>query len=136
MKKLKKRSECPISSLLDIVGDKWSLLIIRDLIFSGKESYGDFLKSDEKIATNILADRLEMLEMAGMITKKEHPENKVKYIYRLTRQGIDLLPILLEMVLWSDKYLAISAQSKELAKQLRKNKEAVTKQIAHNLKKG
>lgn len=135
MKKIKKRSECPISSALDIVGDKWSLLIIRDIALSGKNTYNEFLKSEEKIATNVLADRLSMLEMVGILVKEEHPESKAKIFYRLSAQGIDLLPVLVEIILWSDKYLSISPQAKQFAKQLRKDKETVVKQISSGLKK-
>lgn len=135
MKKIKKRSDCPISSALDIVGDKWSLLIIRDIALSGKNTYNEFLKSEEKIATNVLADRLSMLEMAGILVKEEHPDSKAKIFYRLSAQGIDLLPVLVEIILWSDKYLSISPQAKQFAKQLRKGKEAVVKQISSGLKK-
>ncbi len=135
MKKFKKRSDCPISSALDIVGDKWSLLIIRDIAMQGKNTYNEFLKADEKIATNVLADRLSMLEWAGIIVKEEHPESKAKIFYRLTNQGIDLLPVLIEIILWSDKYLSIAPQAKEFAKMLRKDKEGVIKQMSKRLKK-
>ncbi len=135
MNKIKKRSDCPISSALDIVGDKWSLLIIRDIMLSGKNTYNEFLRSDERIATNILADRLSMLEETGILLKEEHPDSKAKYFYRLTRKGIDFLAVLVEIVLWSDKYLPISPQAKEFAKQLRKNKEGLVKQISSELKK-
>jgi DNA-binding HxlR family transcriptional regulator len=135
MKKIRKRSDCPISSALDIVGDKWSLLIIRDIALSGKNTYNEFLKSDEKIATNVLADRLSMLETAGVLAREEHPESKAKIFYRLSAQGIDLLPVLAEMILWSDKYLPISAQAKEFAKALRKAKENLLKQMAQGLKR-
>ena len=135
MKKFKKRSDCPISSALDIVGDKWSLLIIRDIAMQGKNTYNEFLKADEKIATNVLADRLSMLEWAGIIVKEEHPESKAKIFYRLTNQGIDLLPVLIEIILWSDKYLSIALQAKEFAKMLRKDKEGVIKQMSKSLKK-
>jgi DNA-binding HxlR family transcriptional regulator len=135
MKKIKKRSDCPISSALDIVGDKWSLLIIRDIALSGKNTYNEFLKSDEKIATNVLADRLSMLEMAGILVREEHPESKAKIFYRLSNQGIDLLPVLAEMILWSDKHLTISTQAKEFAKALRKDKENLLKKISLGLKK-
>jgi DNA-binding HxlR family transcriptional regulator len=131
----KKRSDCPISSALDIVGDKWSLLIIRDIILSGKNTYNEFLKSEEKIATNILADRLLLLQRTGIITKEDHPTSKAKYFYRLTNQGIDFLPVLVEFILWSDKYLTISPQAKEFARALRKNKEGLTKQIMSGFKK-
>jgi DNA-binding HxlR family transcriptional regulator len=135
VKKFKKRSDCPISSALDIVGDKWSLLIIRDIMMSGKNTYNEFLKSEEKIATNVLADRLSMLEWAEILVKEEHPESKAKIFYRLTSKGIDLLPILMEMILWSDKYLSIAPQAKEFAKILRKNKKEVIKQMTTTLKK-
>jgi DNA-binding HxlR family transcriptional regulator len=135
VKKIKKRSDCPISSILDIVGDKWSLLIIRDIMMSGKNTYNEFLKSEEKMATNILADRLVMLEWAEILTKEEHPDSKAKIFYRLTNKGIDLLPILVEMILWSDKYLAIAPQAKEFAKMLRKNKTNIIKQMSTSLKK-
>ena len=135
VKKIKKRSDCPISSALDIVGDKWSLLIIRDIALSGKNNYNEFLKSDEKIATNVLADRLSMLESAGILVKEEHPESKAKIFYRLSAQGIDLLPVLVELILWSDKYLSISLQAKQFAKALRKDKESLIKQLSAGLKK-
>lgn len=107
MKKQQKRSDCPIGNSLDIFGDKWSLLIIRDLMFFGKETYGDFLKSDEKIATNILASRLQTLEEHNIIKKLPHPDSKAKVLYRLTQRGIDLLPILVEISLWAEKHLLI-----------------------------
>jgi DNA-binding HxlR family transcriptional regulator len=135
VKKIKKRSGCPVSSALDIIGDKWSLLIIRDIIMSGKNTYNEFLQSEEKIATNILADRLLMLEGAGILIKEEHPDSKAKIFYRLTRQGIDLLPVLIEMILWSDKYLPIAPQAKQFAKMLKKNKEGIIKQMSADLKK-
>jgi DNA-binding HxlR family transcriptional regulator len=101
---------------------------------SGKNTYNEFLKSEEKIATNILADRLTMLESAGLVVREEHPESKAKIFYRLTNQGLDLLPVLVEIILWSDKYLSISDQAREFAKMLRNNKEGVIKQMLDNLK--
>lgn len=121
---LKKRSECPISSSLDIWGDKWSLLIVRDLMFAKQCTYGDFLKSDEKIATNILASRLLMLEENGVITKQDHPDSKAKVLYKLTQKGIDLLPLMLEINLWADKYFTLPADSKAILEEFKKDKEA------------
>jgi DNA-binding HxlR family transcriptional regulator len=135
MKRKKKRSDCPISSALDIIGDKWSLLIIRDIAFSGMHTYNEFLKSEEKIATNVLADRLSLLEEAGILIKEAHPASKAKIYYRLSSQGIDLLPVLVEIILWSDKYLSISPQAKEFARSLRRDKEGVIMQIRSALKK-
>lgn len=134
MKKRQPRSSCPISSALDILGDKWSLLIIRDIALQGKNNYNEFLKSDEKIATNILADRLAMLESVEILIKEEHPESKAKYFYKLSSKGIDLLPVLFEYILWSDKYLPISLQAKGFAKKIRKSKEEILKNIKTGLK--
>jgi len=121
---IKKRSECPISSSLDIWGDKWSLLIVRDLMFAKECTYGDFLKSEEKIATNILASRLQMLESTGVITKKDHPQSKAKVLYRLTEKGIDLLPLMIEINLWADQYFTLPASRKEMLEEVKKDKEA------------
>jgi len=130
----KKRSDCPISSSLDIWGDKWSLLIVRDLIFSMQCTYGDFLKSEEKIATNILATRLQMLELNGIVTKLNHPDSKAKVLYQLTQKGIDLLPIMIEIHLWADKYSTIPPERNEIIKELKNNKEAFLKSYAKLLK--
>jgi len=125
---IKKRSECPISSSLDIWGDKWSLLIVRDLMFFKQCTYGDFLKSEEKIATNILASRLQTLEINGIITKQNHPESKAKVLYKLTQKGIDLLPLMIEINLWADKYFTLPAERKEVLEEVKKNKEAFIKE--------
>ena len=135
-KKIDYRSDCPISTALDIFGDKWSLLIVRDMVFKGLSTYGDFLNGGEKIATNILADRLTMLEAGGIIAKQKHPESKAKILYTLTPKGIDLVPALVEIIAWSEKYHEVHPQAKQFAKQLRKDKVAVVKQILSGLKKG
>ena len=131
----KKRSDCPVSCSLDIWGDKWSLLIVRDLIFSKQCTYGDFLKSDEKIVTNILASRLQTLEENGIITKSEHPDSKAKVLYKLTQKGIDLLPVMIEINLWAEKYFTIPAEQKAMLKEVKKDKEAFIKTAKKNLKK-
>lgn len=122
MTEIKKRSDCPISSSLDIWGDKWSLLIIRDLMLAQQCTYGDFQKSKEKIASNILANRLQLLEETGLITKSEHPESKAKVLYKLTQKGIDLLPVLIEIQLWAEKYFTISPERKAILKEVKKDK--------------
>lgn len=134
MTDIKKRSDCPISCSLDIWGDKWSLLIVRDLIFNTERTYGDFLKSDEKIATNILAARLLMLEENRIISKSDHPDSKAKVLYKLTPKGIDLLPLMIEINLWADKYLTISDEQRAILKEIRKNKEAYIKKRTKELK--
>lgn len=122
MKKLKKRSDCPVSCSLDIWGDKWSLLIVRDLMFAKECTYGDFLKSPEGIATNILASRLETLEENKIIEKLDHPDSKAKVLYRLTRKGIDLLPIMIEINLWAEKYFTIPDDRKAMLKEVKKDR--------------
>jgi DNA-binding HxlR family transcriptional regulator len=90
-------------------------------------TYGDFLKSEEKIATNILASRLQMLEANGIITKLTHPDSKAKVLYQLTEKGIDLLPLMVEIHLWADKYSVIPPGRKEFVKEVKKDKEAFIK---------
>lgn len=132
MSKNKRNSACLISNSLDIFGDKWSLLIIRDLAFFGKETYGDFLKSPEKIATNILASRLQKLEKEEIIAKKEHPESKAKILYYLTEKGISLLPILVEIYLWAEHNLDIS---NPLKIEITKDKERFIAEVSERLRK-
>ena len=122
MSNSKKRSDCPISCSLDIWGDKWSLLIIRDLMFAKECTYGDFLKSPEGIATNILATRLQVLEENKIIKKLDHPDSKAKVLYKLTGKGIDLIPIMIEIGLWAEKYFSISEDRKSMLKKVKKDK--------------
>lgn len=95
------RSGCPLNASIEILGDRWSLLIIRDMMLRGFRCYKEFLTSYEKIATNILADRLRNLEAHGIIATQGDPNDGRKVIYRLTAKGIDLAPVLTEMVLWA-----------------------------------
>ncbi|MGK0390218.1 MAG: DNA-binding HxlR family transcriptional regulator [Maribacter sp.] len=99
------RSTCIIASALDLIGDKWSLLIIRDMLLHKKMTYKAFVSSDEGIATNLLSSRLKLLESLSILTKRKLPENKKENIYLLTEKGIDLAPLILEIVLWSDKHV-------------------------------
>ena len=98
------RSACAISMALEAIGDKWSLLILRDLMFTGKRSYGELQSSDEKIATNILASRLQSLEANGLIRKAVDPDNGRRSLYFLTEKGIDLLPVIIELRQWTEKH--------------------------------
>lgn len=99
-----RRSDCPISNALDQVGDKWSLLILRDLLFFQKRTFSALQHSDEKMATNILSSRLENLEKSGFIRKQPDPSDRRKKIYTPTAKGKDMLPVLLEMIVWSSKH--------------------------------
>src|SRR3954453_10704335 len=105
------RSGCPVNLTLEVVGDKWSLLIIRDMIFGNRRHYRELLtRSEEGISSNILADRLKMLLEQGIITRQDDPSHKQKGIYSLTEQGIELLPILAQMAAWGFKYLPVSEE--------------------------
>lgn len=136
MKKTARRSDCPINFALETFGDTWSLLIIRDLMFFGKTYYGDFFKSDEKIATNILADRLSRLEQVGIIRKIPNTKDKRQDAYRLSEKGIDLLPMLLEIIVWSAKYDSKTAAPKDFVAQAKNHREQLIKQIRTGLKQG
>ena len=129
------RSQCPISTALDIFGDKWSLLILRDLIFKDKSSFGEFLGTDEKIATNILADRLATLEASGIITKHDHPENRAKVLYKLTEKGIDLIPVLVEIIIWSENYYDVHPHAVQFVKMVKKDKEGLIKDLRDSLRR-
>lgn len=98
------RSGCPVSLGLDIFGDRWTLLIVRDMMFNGKRHFRELLLSAEGISSNILADRLQMLLAEGIVTRAEDPSHRQKVVYRLTEKGIDLLPILMQISRWSYKH--------------------------------
>ncbi|MFB1021354.1 MAG: helix-turn-helix domain-containing protein [Vicingaceae bacterium] len=99
------RSSCVIASCLDLIGDKWSLLIIRDMLLNKKISFKQIVSSEEGIATNLLSSRLKLLESLEVITKRKLPENKKENLYLLTEKGIELAPLIFEIVIWSDKYV-------------------------------
>jgi len=96
------RSGCPISSSLDVVGDKWSLLIVRDMLIKHKKTFKEISNSDEKIAPSILSARLKLLESYKLITKRKLPENKKENIYLLTKKGVDLAPVIIELTFWGN----------------------------------
>ena len=97
-------STCPINASLAVLGDRWSLLVVRDLMFAGYRSFNQFLKAGEGMATNVLTDRLSKLIEVGIITKEPDPADGRKWLYRLTRKGIDLAPVLLELSKWGTKH--------------------------------
>lgn len=99
------RCNCPITSALDILGDKWILVIVKQMLLEGKETFKDFTDSDEAIATNILTSKLKYLEEMGLVTKSKLPTNKKTVYYHLTNTGLSLTPIIVELALWSDHNL-------------------------------
>jgi DNA-binding HxlR family transcriptional regulator len=135
MGKSKRRSDCAINFVLELFGDRWTLLIVRDLMFQGKQHYGEFLEAEENIATNILADRLAMLEREGIVTKSVDPAHGSKFIYKLSSSGIDLLPILLEYIVWSARHDPGSGVDMKFVNRIRRDREGVLKEISSRLKK-
>ncbi|HHJ35802.1 MAG TPA: transcriptional regulator [Gammaproteobacteria bacterium] len=98
------RSRCPVSCLLELIGDKWTLLVVRDLLFD-KHTFKELQSSPEKIPTNILADRLKRLEHSGLVRREQYQERPKRYAYHLTEKGQDLNPVMESMILWSNKHI-------------------------------
>lgn len=102
--KQKRRSGCPLAISLDVIGDRWSLLIVRDMMVRGYRTFKEFQTSGEGIATNVLSDRLQKLEAAGILCTESNPEDGRRLYYRLTEKGIELAPVLLEVVVWGARH--------------------------------
>ena len=117
----RRRSGCPLNASVEMLGDRWSLLILRDMMLRGFRSYKEFLESYEGIATNILADRLRRLQAYGIIVTHPDPSDGRKLIYSLTAKGIDLAPVLTEMVLWAARHEETGNQA--LVRQMQKDKQ-------------
>ena len=119
--RINRRSGCPLNASVEVLGDRWSLLIIRDMMLRGFRTFKEFLQSDEGIATNILADRLRNLETHGIIRAKQDALDRRKIIYFLTPKGKDLAPVLTEMVLWAAAHE--KTQNQALVEWIRSDKE-------------
>ncbi len=128
-----RRSTCPLSVALDLLGDRWTLLVVRDLLFSGKTSFGEFLASGEGIATNILADRLKRLERAGLVVRGT-PARGPRARYAPTAKAIDLVPTLLELIAWSGRHEKTAAPAAFL-RRLRADRQAVEREVRASLRK-
>lgn len=129
------RCNCPFTSALDVLGDKWILVIVKQMILEGKETFKDFTESEEAIATNILSDRLKLLEELGIIIKTKRPDNKKSNLYLLTDKGLALTPILVELATWSDRHLRDihpAIADGEKMEFLRNNKAAVARELVKN----
>jgi DNA-binding HxlR family transcriptional regulator len=129
------RSGCPISVALDLLGDKWSLLVIRDLIFGGKRQFGEFLESPERMSTNVLADRLERLVAAGLATREVDPANRRRVLYGVTDKGLDLIPVLLELMVWSGRHEETAASPAYL-RRLRRERGKVERELRARVARG
>src|SRR5229473_6187014 len=126
-RKPRRRSECPLNASVEMLGDRWSLLIIRDMMLRGSRAYKEFLDCDEGIATNILAARLRKLVAHGIVTAEPDPSDGRKQIYLLTAKGIDLAPVLTEMVLWAAAHEETGNQA--LVRRMRKDKENLMAEV-------
>lgn len=132
------RSHCAVNYGVEIFGDRWSLLIIRDIIFAGKKTYGQFLKSEEGIATNVLAARLAFLEAQGILSRAPSLEDGRKDFYTLTEKGLDLVPVVLNIVLWSAQHDAQSyvLGRKDWVARLRRNPVKVSEEVKTLVRNG
>lgn len=136
MKKQERRSDCPINFALQTFGDGWSLLIIRDIVYFGKKSYGEFLDSDERIATNILASRLAQLEDSGILIKLPHPNDRRKEVYSLTDKGLDLIPVLVELSNWGAQHDPQTAAPKAWIDLVNDNREEMIRLMRETVQNG
>jgi DNA-binding HxlR family transcriptional regulator len=130
----REKSGCPINLSLELLGDRWTLLIIRDLIFAGKKHFREFLLSDEGISSRTLAERLQTLQEEGIVTRSGDPSHKLKAIYRLTEAGIDLLPVLAALGAWGSKYRNADGELARVADELAVGGEAALEQMKQQLR--
>lgn len=128
-----RRSSCPVSCALDILGDRWTLLVIRDIIFKQKRHFGDFLTSPEKIASNILSDRLKKLEDCDIVLRRPDPANARRIIYTLTEKGFDLVPAILELLRWGVKHDPASDAHENLIQRLEQDRAGLMAEIRSSL---
>jgi DNA-binding HxlR family transcriptional regulator len=131
---MKNRSHCPINFGVEYFGDKWSLLIIRDLTFKNKRHYNEFLESEEHISTSVLGDKLRLLEHAGIISKKEDFIKKSRIRYSLTAKGISLLPMLIELIIWAGIFDSNTDANEEFLHRAKNSKENLIIELTQKLK--
>ena len=129
------KSLCPINLALEVFGDRWSLLIVRDMMFAGKRHFREFLQSEEGISSNILTERLGKLVEYGVLSKTDDPTHKQKAIYSLTPMGIELLPVITQIGIWGRKYTPATKESGAPAAALEKGGPALQKKIQADLRK-
>ena len=134
MPKRRPKSHCPVHFALDVFGDAWSLLVIRDLMFKQKSSYRELLDAGDGISTNILADRLARLEAEGIVTKDVVHTADARTKYRLTVKGLDLMPMLLEMIAWSARYDPKTAADGGFVRRVRTDRDALMRELTASLR--
>lgn len=136
MKRLDQKSHCAVNFALEVIGDPWSLLIVRDIAFNGKHTFNEFLASEERIARNILASRLAQLERNGILVKQTNPKDRRAILYTLTEKGVDLIPVLFEFSKWSVKYDSDTAASKEFGEIYFKDPTGITQMVQDAVRHG
>ncbi|MCH7523939.1 MAG: helix-turn-helix transcriptional regulator [Bacteroidetes bacterium] len=132
---MKMRSHCPINYAIEHFGDKWSLLIIRDLMFKGKRHYNEFFESDERVSTSVLGDRLKQLDASGIISKEEDTIKKSRIKYSLTKKGIAMLPFMVDMIVWSGDFDSETEAGKVFLAEANKNRNHLLSSIRMKLEK-
>lgn len=128
-------SPCPIAHALDIIGDRWTLLVIRDLMFRNRHEFKDMLAAEEGISTNILSDRLKRLTVAGMIDSINHPESRTRKLYYLTERGKNLINAMIEIILWAEGNLDTVHLPPALILRIRKNRKRFAEEIMLEISK-
>jgi len=138
MDQKKLRSHCPVNYGLEAFGDRWALLILRDIVFRGKRTYGEFLKSEEGFATNILASRLDQLVREGILVRGGDESDGRKNRYSLSEKGLDLIPLIFEMVLWSYKHDSQSEARRivRLVELIRKDNRQISQAMMEKVRRG
>ena len=126
----KRRSGCPVVFALDLFGDRWTLLIVRDLALRGMTTYGEFLEAGEGISTNILADRLKRLQDQKIVTRSSDPAHGAKYRYKLTKKGLALIPVMVEMMRWSASHDARTPMSAAFKRRLDREPRRIAEEFA------
>jgi DNA-binding HxlR family transcriptional regulator len=131
-----RRSGCPIDFALDVFGDRWTLLVIRDLVFGNKRHFNEMMDSPEGIASNILAARLRKLEAEGLILRYPDPANRKQVVYELTDKGLDLVPVLIDIIAWGGKHDPSTAAPKSFLQRARKDRDGLIKETIAAIKLG
>jgi DNA-binding HxlR family transcriptional regulator len=135
-KRVRGCSGCPIDYSLDVFGDRWTLLVVRDLVFAGKRHFREFIGSPERIASNILAARLKKLEQRGLISRKPDPHNRKQVVYELTEKGVDLIPVLVEIIRWGARHDADTAAPKAFLDRVENDRAALIGEMVEAVRQG
>ncbi|MFK7986521.1 MAG: winged helix-turn-helix transcriptional regulator [Sandaracinaceae bacterium] len=130
---MKRRSSCPISFALDIFGDRWTLLVVRDLALKGRHSFAELLDAGEGIATNVLSDRLSRLQKQELVKRERDPDDGRRYHYGLTDKGKDLLPVLVELIAWSAKHDPLTAAPASFVQEVNDDRAALLQRLREEI---